>query len=169
MSSNIYIAYKSVVGEMNLYLLKLNRTQHRLEFYKKVPNDKLNDYYSIRKDFDSSDYVIYQLERNIDCLFGSVEKPTPKGIFKIHKKSEGEYLSGYREGYDKVKFFGYLVVFEDYFIHSDMYTVDVTKDNYKSAESISKKDKETSGCIRVSQDDIDWLVKNIDVGTTIIM
>lgn len=73
---------------------------------------------------------------------------------------------------NKVKFFGYLVVFEDYFIHSDIYKEDINEDMMRKnihIEPISRCDKSTSGCIRVSQENIDWLVENIDVGTTIIM
>ena len=73
----------------------------------------------------------------------------------------------YRPGYDAVKFFGYIVVFEDYFIHSDMYEASVT--DYKNASSISSNDTFTSGCIRISQDNLNKLLSIIPVGTTVIL
>ena len=42
------------------YLLKLNRTDSCLEVYSKVSNSKLNEYYSIRPDFDSSEYTMFE-------------------------------------------------------------------------------------------------------------
>ncbi len=30
-------------------------------------------------------------------------------------------------------------------------------------------DDHTSGCIRVKQEELDWLVENVDVGTTVVM
>lgn len=36
-------------------------------------------------------------------------------------------------------------------------------------EPVSKDDTFTSGCIRVSQENLNWLLENIDVGTTVIM
>ena len=34
---------------------------------------------------------------------------------------------------------------------------------------LSKDDTFTSGCIRVSQENLNWLLENVDVGTTVIM
>lgn len=167
-----YIVHKKIVEESNLHLLKLNRKSQRLEVFRKCLNQKLHDFYSIKKEYDSSDYVIYEWIKSFECLFGSEETPTPEGIFKISKKSNEEYLSEYREGYDKVKFFEYLVIFEDYFIHSDLYSIDITRDMLESnsnIRAISEKDNSTAGCIRVSQEDVHWLVEHIQEGTTIIM
>lgn len=167
-----FIILKSIVADTDAHLLKLNRETQKLEVYRKVSNEKITEYYSIREDFDTSNYVIFELENTFDCIFGSEKKPTPNGLFKIQNKSSGEYISEYYPEYDKVKFFGYLVVFEDYYIHSDMYTVNVTKNMIKKdnkIKSISKRDEFTSGCIRVSQKDVDWLVENIEIGTTVIL
>lgn len=61
----------------------------------------------------------------------------------------------------QVKFFGYLAVFEDYFIHSNMYLTDAVSDTFMEQEPISEQDEHTSGCIRVPQEELDWLVANI--------
>lgn len=171
-SDKSFIIFKAVVADADAHLLKLNRETQKLEVYRKVSNEKIREYYSIRENFDSSNHVIFEIENIFDCIFGSEKRPTPNGLFKIQNKSSGEFISEYHPEYDKVKFFGYLVVFEDYYIHSDMYTVNVTKDmikKYNNVESISKGDEFTSGCIRVSQEDADWLVENIEIGTTVIL
>lgn len=41
--------------------------------------------------------------------------------------------------------------------------------NDASVEPISKGDDHTSGCIRVAQENLDWLVENIEDGTTVEM
>lgn len=149
------------------YLLKLNRTDSCLEVYSKVSNSKLNEYYSIRPDFDSSEYTMFEKVESMPCLFGGEKSPTPYGVFQVEKVSDSEYVSGYRPGYDAVKFFGYIVIFEDYFIHSDMYEESVT--DCKNASSISSNDTFTSGCIRISQKSLDKLLSLIPVGTTVIL
>lgn len=53
------------------------------------------------------------------------------------------------------------------FIHSDMYEASVT--DYKNASSISSNDTFTSGCIRISQDNLNKLLSIILVGTTVIL
>ena len=60
-----------------------------------------------------------------------------------------------------MKFFSYLAVFEDYFIHSNMYLTDAASDTFMEKESISAQDEHTSGCIRVPQEELDWLVEHI--------
>ncbi len=32
-----------------------------------------------------------------------------------------------------------------------------------------ESDDHTSGCIRVKQDELDWLLENVDVGTIVVM
>ena len=169
---DLYIIHKSFVDATTKQLLKLNRKTESLELYMRAENNVvLHDYYNIRKNFDSSDYYMYKMVNSFSCIFGGQNTPTPSGIFKIEKisKEREEYISGYHPAYQKVKFFGYLVIFEDYFIHSNMYLEEVTKDTLDKAGTISKADEHTSGCIRVSQADLDWLVKNIKEGTTVIM
>lgn len=170
--SKLYIAKKNIVGVNTNYFLKLNRQDENLEVYKRIDeNCILHKYYSIRDDFDSSDYVMFEREKYIPCIFGGENSPTPEGMFKVEKVSETreEYVSEYYSKYKQVKFFGYLIIFEDYFIHSDMYKFEIEKEAMEYAESISKNDKHTAGCIRVEQSDLDWLIENIKVGTTIIM
>lgn len=154
------------------HLLKLNRTTKHLEYYRlSTDNAILHDYYPIRKDFDSSDYLMYEKEKEFPCIWGGGDTPTPEGIFQIEKVSEAheEYISGYYTGHDKVKFFGYLVVFEDYFIHSNLYTEEATQDTFEQMKHINGAEEHSSGCIRLTQEDLDWLVKNVEVGTTVVM
>ena len=105
----------------------------------------------------------------MDCIYGGEKSPTPTGIFQVEKKSTEEYISGYYPELEQVKFFGYFVIFEDYFIHSDLYAADVMKETMEKNEPISKGDASTSGCIRVSQADLNWLLENIEIGTSVIM
>ena len=168
-SSDFFIIKTSALGVNDKYLLKLNREKKKLEVYHKVENDRINDYYSIRADFDSSQYTMYKIESSLPCLYGGNESPTPYGIFQIEKKSNDEYATPYRKGYDGVKFFGYFVVFDDYFIHSHMYEVDVTKDTMNHTRSISLEDDHTFGCIRLLQKDLEMLLSKIEIGTTVIL
>ena len=153
----MYIVKREFENQETNYLLKLNRTDHKLEVYQKADNSVLNEHYSIRSDFDASGYTMYEKLKSIDCIFGGEKCPTPIGIFKVESKSAEEYLSGYYPKRGQVKFFGYLVIFEDYFIHSDLY------------EPISGNDTFTSGCIRIAQPELEWLLENIEPGTTVIM
>lgn len=172
-NANLYIAHKSIADTP--ILLKLNRETSELEVYQKEeqnPNQVLHNAYSIRDDFDPTDeYAMYVLQKTYPCIFGGEQTPTPVGTFKISKVSDKreEYVSGYHPEYDTVKFFGYMVIFEDYFIHSNMYLSDVTSETFEKQKTISKADEHTSGCIRVPQEAIDWLVENVQEGTTVIM
>lgn len=168
----MYIVAKRVLNNQidNRYFLRLNREESNLELYERTENTELWKRYPIKEDFDSSAYVMYKLIKQMKCIFGGEGKTcTPRGIFNIEKVSEAEYISTYHPKYETVKFFGYLVVFEDYFIHSDMYLSDVGIDNFHEKEPISKKDEHTSGCIRISQEDLQCLLQMIEVGTTIEM
>ncbi|NCC55182.1 MAG: murein L,D-transpeptidase [Erysipelotrichia bacterium] len=169
----MYIAESRILNNKsnNLYYLKLNRQFCCLEIYKKADDPKLlRDNYPIKKDFDTSDYIVYELAQSMPCIFGGDGKTqTPAGIFNIKEVSSSEYISIYHPDFEQVKFFGYLVVFEEYFIHSDIYSMDANIDDFRDKESISKHDKHTAGCIRVSQDDLYWLIENISEGTTIEM
>ena len=168
----LYIVKMLTVGFSSPHLLKLNRTTKHLEYYRlSTDNAILHDYYPIRKDFDSSDYLMYEKEKEFPCIWGGGDTPTPEGSFQIEKVSEAheEYISGYYTGHDKVKFFGYLVVFEDYFIHSNLYTEEATQDTFEQMKHINGAEEHSSGCIRLTQEDLDWLVKNVEVGTTVVM
>lgn len=152
------------------YYLRLNREKRILEVYKHCEDSKLRENYPIREDFDQSDYTMYELDKEIQCIYGGEgEKRTPRGIFHIYKKSEGEYRSPYYENRSVVKFFGYLGVFEDYFIHSDLYDENVTVDNFRTVEPISRADEHTAGCIRIAQEELDWLLENVEIGTVVEM
>lgn len=164
-----YIVHSSVLSPACSYYLKLDRTAHRLDVYER-DGGELRKFYPLRKDFDASDYVLFTLKKSVPCIFGGEGKArTPEGIFRIEYTSEihEEYISSYHPQHDKVKFFGYLKVFEDYFIHSDMYLTDAEEGTFTDKEPISLQDGSTSGCIRVSQEELDWLVENIPVGSTI--
>lgn len=168
MGSGMYIVKEALLGDAKERVLKLDRDAKNLLVYKRVDNEKLHDHYSICKDFDSLPYAMYEVEKSFDCIFGGEKSPTPEGVFTVLSKTMDEYVSGYYPEHDKVKFFGYLVIFEDYFIHSDLYDGSVSaKDmrNDPSVQPISKADDHTSGCIRVAQENLDWLVENVEVGT----
>lgn len=166
----MYIVASRILNKKNdnQFYLKLNRNSSCLEIFEKTDAKALWDNYPIKQGFDASDYVMYELAKIMPCIFGSDGKTqTPAGIFNIEKVSSSEYISPYHPKYDQVKFFGYLVVFEDYFIHSNMYSMDVNIDDFREKKSISLHDEHTSGCIRVSQDDLSWLIESIPDGTTI--
>ena len=172
MDSELYIIKEELLGVAKERVLKLDRDAKKLLVYKRVGNEKLRDHYSIRKDFDSSPYVMYEVEKTFDCIFGGENSPTPEGVFTVLSKTTDEYVSGYYPKRDRVKFFGYLVIFEDYFIHSDLYEINATAEamrNDPSIQPISKADDYTSGCIRVAQENLDWLVENVEVGTMVVM
>ena len=65
----MYIVKREFENQEMNYLLKLNRTDHRLEVYQKADNSVLNEHYSIRSDFDASDYTMYEKLKSIDCIF----------------------------------------------------------------------------------------------------
>lgn len=165
----MYIVKKEFENQEKNYLLKLNRTDCKLEVYQKADNSVLNEHYSIRPDFDASGYTMYEKLKSVDCIFGGEKSPTPTGIFEVESKSAEEYLSGYYPKRGQVKFFGYLVIFEDYFIHSDLYDAEVIRATMQEYEPISSKDTFTSGCIRIAQSELEWMIENIELGTTIIM
>ena len=121
MENDIYIVKKKISTEN--FLLKLNQQAHQLEVHKKADEQALRKNYSIRKDFVPCEYTIYEKIKEMPCLLGHEDSPTPYGVFDIVKKSKvkEEYISGYHKKYERIKFFGYLVIFEDYFIHSDLY------------------------------------------------
>lgn len=154
----------------NQYYLRLNRTLQCLEVYEKADSCALQELYPLRKDFDVSDYTLFGLKKMIPCIFGGEGRMrTPVGIFRIEHTSKlhEEYVSSYHPQHDQVKFFGYLAVFEDYFIHSDMYLMDAASDTFQQKEPLSEQDVHTSGCIRVLQEELDWLVEHVSEGTTI--
>lgn len=152
----------------NAFFMRLNREKSILEVYKKCESSKLREEYPIRDDFDESDYTMYELYKEMKCIFGGEgKKRTPSGLFHIYDKSNGEYRSSYYEDRDCVKFFGYLAIFEDYFIHSDLYDEYVSIENFRNVEPISKNDEHTAGCIRVAQDDLEWILKNVEIGSVV--
>lgn len=166
----LYIISKRNLGSGtdNPYFLKLNRADSRLEVYKKASGECLRESYPIREDFDVSGYELFELHKTMPCIFGGEgNRRTPRGFFNIEKVSSEEYVSPYYPSRGQVKFFGYLVVFEDYFIHSDLYSEDVDIADFREHKPISSQDKDTSGCVRVSQSDLEWLVENIAVGTVV--
>lgn len=166
-----YILEKTKVMGDGKYLLRLDRKEDQLVVFEAVGYNRLHAHFSIRKDFEPSDYVIYEEVKAFNCIHGGDKSPTPEGVFTVVSKSTNEYISGYYPEHDKVKFFGYLVIFEDYFIHSDLYDGNVSEEDMRNGKGvpISKGDDHTSGCIRVKQEELDWLVENVTVGTTVVM
>ena len=167
-----YIVQKSLLFYQYQYYLRLDRASQWLEVYEQADSNTLRELYPLRENFDTSDYVLFTLKKSIPCIFGGEGKTrTPSGIFRIEhiSKLQEEYVSCYHPQYDQVKFFGYLEVFEDYFIHSDMYLPDATGDTFRQMKPISAQDAHTSGCIRIPQEELDWLVEHIAEGTVIEM
>ena len=166
-----YILEKTKVMGDGKYLLRLDRKEDQLVVFEAVGYNRLHAHFSIRKDFDPSDYVMYEEVKAFNCIYGGDKSHTPEGVFTVVSKSTDEYISGYYPEHDKVKFFGYLVIFEDYFIHSDLYEGNVSEADMRAGKAvpISKRDVYTSGCIRVKQEELDWLVENVAVGTTVVM
>lgn len=166
----LYIISKRNLGSGtdNPYFLRLNRAESLLEVYKKASRELLWESYPIREDFDVSGYELFALHKSMPCIFGGEGKRrTPRGFFNIEKVSSEKYVSTYYPSRGQVKFFGYLVVFEDYFIHSDLYSMEVTLSDFKVHMPISSGDKDTTGCVRVLQSDLEWLVENVGVGTRV--
>lgn len=168
------ISNQTLVDSTLMYLLKLNKEQSTLDVYKnksihlddKQLKELLLPKYPIREDLYFDHYTVYQLEQSLPCIHGSDCTPTIEGVCTINNKSYDKYISNYYKG-GPVCFFGYLEIFEDYFIHSHLYKEDETFDN--KGKSISLDDKSTSGCIRVSEEHLKWLLDNIDVHTMIIL
>ena len=61
----MYIVRKETENQARKYLLKLNRGAGKLEIYRKADNSILNEHYSIRPDFDSSDYMMYEKMKSL--------------------------------------------------------------------------------------------------------
>lgn len=163
----LFILKKELAGTKQPYLIKLNREKSQLDVFRKCANERLYDSLSIRKTYNSNAYVIFESALSFPCIFGGDLTPTPTGLFHVEAKSEAEYISPYYSNHSQVKFFGYLVIFEDYFIHSDLYAINETAPAKNRA--ISLHDKTTSGCIRVSQKALAWLIENIEAGTLVFL
>ncbi len=166
-ASPLFILKREAARSERPYLLKLNRETSELEVFKKCGNEKLYDSRLIRQTYDSNAYVVFEKEVSFPCIYGGGSTPTPTGVFQIEAKSSEEYISPYYPNHSQVKFFGYLVIFEDYFIHSDLYAAEAAAP--AAGRAISLHDKTTSGCIRVSQKALSWLIEHIDVGTIALL
>lgn len=165
--SRSLILKKNIIGAELPYLIKLSREESKLHIFRKRHNETLYEETAIWGPFDPVSYVVFEKELSFPCIFGGEATPTPEGIFHIETRSAKEYISSYYPNHDQVKFFGYLVVFEDYFIHSDLYAADETAPD--AGKAISRADKTTSGCIRISQENLSWLIEHIDVGTLVFL
>lgn len=162
-----FVLKKEMIGAERPYLIKLDRQAGVLDIFRKCNQERLYDDFPIKRTYNASAYTIFETERSFPCILGGKQTPTPSGIFHVESKSEREYISSYYPNYEQVKFFGYLAIFEDYFIHSDLYAVSELSPMIDRA--ISRMDKATSGCIRVSQENLSWLIENIDVGTLVLL
>ena len=160
-----------------MYYLKLDRQNRVLKVYERTQNfDLVNRFYPLDKNFDVRNDVPFLLKEDIPVLYGGSEgSQTPKGIYKVHNvsKKHQEYVSGFNPNYGTVKLFGYIEIYEYYWIHSNMYVgEDVNESNF-----MSKEDKivhgnynpdgteHTSGCIRIQdQAKLDELMEYIQPG-----
>lgn len=173
-SKDLLILSKDLFSnDIKEYLLKLDRQNKELLLYKSVSVMEIRKHYSLREDYDLNRVLGYKLVREFPCIFGGNETPTPEGFFTIIFKSSDEYISHYYGKNRPVKFFGYFVMFEDYFIHSKLYSVDTKRCEINSETGknnrIGNLDSSTKGCVRISQDDLDWLLEKIEVGTMVIL
>ncbi len=167
-----YIVHKTILSSdcSNQYYLKIDRNAHCLDVYEQEDNCNLRKLYPLREDFDTSGYTLFTLKTSVPCILGGGGKERmPTGIFRIVHKSglHEEYIRSYRPGHEKVKIFGYLEVFGDYFIHSDMYLADAVSDTFRQKEPISVQDEHTCGCVRMPQEELDWLVEYVPEETMI--
>ena len=61
----LYIIKNDLLGPVKDTLIKLDREGKKLEVYRRVPNERLHDHYSIRGDLDSSDYAMFEVDKRI--------------------------------------------------------------------------------------------------------
>ncbi|MFQ9889187.1 MAG: hypothetical protein ACLRWM_01110 [Streptococcus sp.] len=61
------------------------------------------------------------------------------------------------------------MIFEDYFIHSDLYMDSVTPETFEQAEPISNGDTGTAGLHSDQPEKCRVVLENIEVGTTVIL
>ena len=169
-----YIIYNATITSNSKYLLRLDRSCNILEVYTKADScEKAREYFPLREDFDLSGHTVFEISKRFSCIIGGAgTKATPCGTFAVVDKRNDEYESPYYEGSEHVYFYGYLKVFEDYFIHSDIYAQKTNLadiNNGLSTSIIGNDDNFTSGCVRVSQSDLAWLLENIDIGSVVIL
>ncbi|MBE5970674.1 MAG: L,D-transpeptidase [Lachnospiraceae bacterium] len=153
------------------YILKLDRINSKLCVFEQLANEEIRKYYSLKSDYKLDGFAGFSLIKEFSCIFGGSKTPSPEGIFCILDKSHDEYVSSYY-GDEPVKFFGYFVIFEDYFIHSGLYTREADKTDFEAEskdKQIGANDSSTHGCIRVSKSDLLWLLNNIEIGTIVIL
>ena len=102
-----YIVKKSLLSSSctnQYYYLKLNRTAQYLEVYEQADNHRLRELYTLREDFDTSDYALFTLKKSIHCIFGGEGRTrTPVGIFYIEHVSglHEEYISPYHPQHER--------------------------------------------------------------------
>lgn len=162
-------------AEKSNYYLKLDRKSSELKVYKRYDydiNKLFANYYPLDEKFNTSNTIVFELIEQIPCLFGGKKgQQTPRGIYKIQNVSKvhEEFISRFHPIYDAVKFFGYIEIWEYYYIHSNIYKADVDESNFqKHPESkvINHLGDDgieyTSGCIRIlEQEKLDELVRNL--------
>lgn len=162
------------ISVMSNYLINVDTSNNVLNILEKIQasdnEDKkellASEKITLRDNFvpELENYSLYRCIKTMECIVGGPKTPTPQGHFEITNISNEKYISNYYEG-GKVCFFGYLEIFEDYFIHSHLYKENATEDD--KGKSVSLKDKYTSGCIRVDEDDLKYLLEKIQIDTPI--
>lgn len=165
-----------MVGNANFYL-QLDRDEKLLKIYKRNNDfEAVKAYYPLDENFDVNNDVPFEIFDEIPCIFGGEEgSQTPKGIFKIKNVSEKnkEFVSGFNPNHEKVKFYGYIEIYEYYWIHSNMYVGEsINSNNFRNhpenlVHGAQNKDgsEHTSGCIRIpNQNKLDELLEIISPG-----
>ena len=168
-----------MIGNANFYL-QLNRNEKILKIYKRNNNFEIvKAYYPLDENFDINNDVPFEIFNEIPCIFGGEEDfQTPRGIFKIKNVSEKnkEFVSGFNPNHEKVKFYGYIEIYEYYWIHSNMYVGEsINSNNFINhpenlVRDIQNKDcvEHTAGCIRIpDQSKLDELLEIISPGDII--
>lgn len=167
-----YIVHKSSVDSSSKQLLKLNRETRHLELYiRSKSNLTFDDVISTYNNIDISDYYIYRMTDSFPCVLEEQNLSIVPGIFIIKRVSEvrEEYISACYKNLGRIKFFGYITIFNNCFIHGNVYNEDVTIDKIDNEHIVVKDNENILNGIRVYQEDLEWLVENIKQGATLIM
>ena len=159
------------------YYLKLDRQNKILKIYERTQNfDLVKRFYPLDKNFDIRNDAPFIFKEGVAVLFGGDEgSQTPKGIYKVQNvsKKHQEYKSGFNPNHPQVKMYGYIEIYEYYWIHSNMYVGDEINEstfmnhpeNIVHGNSNADGSEHTSGCIRIpNQAKLDEIMEYIQPG-----
>lgn len=170
-----------LVGDNVFNYLKLDSGEHSLKHYRRYNGDPSSVYDELYpldySKVDLNQSVIFELYDEIPCIFGGENgSQTPSGMFKIQRISDKheEFISGFNESYQNgVKLYGYIEIWEYYWIHSNMYVgKDINRGNFMQHPECKVQNglnddgtEHTSGCIRIpDQNKLDELMEMVYEG-----